>query len=108
MSGLTDHAGQPRRMGSVERRVRVAGTARLDERCALVGIWHVPEETLRVLPPLAGLRVLELGCGTAYRSAWLGRRGARPVGLDLSERQLANARRFQRELGPSFPLVHAT
>jgi SAM-dependent methyltransferase len=51
---------------------------------------------------------LELGCGTAYWSAWLARRGARPVGLDLSERQLASARENQREFGVDFPLIHAS
>ena len=109
MSGLTDHARRNRAEGDrwsdeYASPGRLAWTSDVPSW----GIWHVPEETLRVLPPLAGLRVLELGCGTAYWSAWLGRRGARPVGLDLSERQLANARRFQRELGPSFSLVHAT
>jgi SAM-dependent methyltransferase len=71
------------------------------------GIWGVPESELRVLPPdLAGLDVIELGCGTAYVSAWLARRGARPVGIDNSEAQLASARRFQREFGMDFPLIH--
>ena len=44
---------------------------------------------LRLLPDdLAGLDTVELGCGTAYVSAWLARRGARPVGIDNSRRQL--------------------
>jgi SAM-dependent methyltransferase len=42
------------------------------------GVWQVPEARVRVLPAsLAGLDVVELGCGTAYVSAWLARRGAR-------------------------------
>src|SRR5262249_20126390 len=45
------------------------------------GVYHVPESTLHLLPDdLAGKDVVELGCGTAYVSAWLARRGARPVG----------------------------
>ena len=72
------------------------------------GIWHVAEADLRVLPDVAGLDVLELGCGTAYWSAWLARRGARVVGLDNSERQLETARRFQREFGLEFALVHGS
>jgi SAM-dependent methyltransferase len=57
------------------------------------GIWGVPESQLRVLPdPLEGLHVIELGCGTAYVSAWLARRGGRPVAIDNSEAQLATAR----------------
>jgi SAM-dependent methyltransferase len=72
------------------------------------GLWNVPEEELAVLPDLVGQDVIELGCGTAYWSAWLARRGARVVGLDNSEQQLATARRFQDEFGLSFPLVHAS
>jgi len=71
------------------------------------GIWRVPEAQLRVLPDVTGLDVVELGCGTGYVSAWLARRGARPVGIDNSAGQLANARRFQREFGLEFPLIQA-
>jgi SAM-dependent methyltransferase len=71
------------------------------------GIWHVPESDLRVLPPLAGLDVVELGCGTAYLSAWLARRGAHVVGVDPTPAQLETARRLQRDTGISFPLVEA-
>jgi SAM-dependent methyltransferase len=55
---------------------------------------------------LAGKDAIELGCGTAYVSAWLARRGARVVGIDNSEAQLATARRLQREHGLDFPLLH--
>jgi SAM-dependent methyltransferase len=71
------------------------------------GIWQVPESTLGLLPDVGDLDAVELGCGTAYVSSWLARRGARPVGLDNSARQLATAARFQREFGFAFPLVHA-
>lgn len=71
------------------------------------GIWGLPESELRLLPDdLAGKETLELGCGTGYVSAWLARRGARPIGLDNSPVQLANARKFQQEFGLEFPLVH--
>ncbi len=70
------------------------------------GIWGVPEADLQVLPDVAGLDVIELGCGTAYVSAWLARLGARPVGIDNSAAQLANARRFQEEFGFAFTLLH--
>jgi SAM-dependent methyltransferase len=72
------------------------------------GIWHVAERELRVLPDVADRGILELGCGTAYWSAWLARRGAQVVGLDNSSRQLASARGFQEEFGLSFPLIHAS
>jgi len=72
------------------------------------GLWGIPEAELRVVPDVDGKDVLELGCGTAYWSAWLARRGARVVGLDNSERQLETARRLQREHGLEFPLIHAS
>jgi len=71
------------------------------------GVWHLPERELRALPEVAGRDVVELGCGTAYWSAWLARRGARVVGLDVSPRQLATARTLQHEHGLAFPLVQA-
>ena len=55
---------------------------------------------------LRGKEVIELGCGTAYISAWLAQRGARVVGLDNSATQLATARRLQQRYGLDFPLVH--
>jgi SAM-dependent methyltransferase len=72
------------------------------------GIWGVPESQLHVLPDdLEGKDAVELGCGTAYVSAWLARRGARPVGIDLTTNQLATARRLRAEHGMSFPLIQA-
>ena len=69
------------------------------------GIWGIAESEAHVLPDeLDGLDAIELGCGTAYVSAWLARRGARPVGVDISGEQLATARRLQERHGLSFPL----
>jgi len=71
------------------------------------GIWGVPESEIGILPEnLVGTDAIELGCGTAYVSAWLARRGARVVGIDNSERQLATARRLQKQYGLYFPLLH--
>ncbi len=71
------------------------------------GIWGVPESQVGMFPPdLEGQDAIELGCGTAYGSAWMARRGARPVGIDNSEAQLATARELQREHGIEFPLLH--
>ena len=73
------------------------------------GVWNVPEAQLGILPPgLAGAGSLELGCGTGYVSAWLARRGARPVGLDNSAAQLATAAALQDRFGLVFPLIHAS
>ena len=71
------------------------------------GIWSIPEATYGIIGDVRGADAIELGCGTAYWSAWLARAGARPVGIDLSERQLATARELQREFGLAFPLVQA-
>jgi SAM-dependent methyltransferase len=72
------------------------------------GVFGVPEASLGTLPEVDGLDVVELGCGTAYVSAWLARRGARPVGVDVTPAQLETARRCQEEFGLTFPLVEAS
>lgn len=71
------------------------------------GIWGLPESVCGMFPAdLAGIDAVELGCGTGYVSSWLARRGARPVGIDNSEGQLATARRLQAEHSVAFPLHH--
>jgi SAM-dependent methyltransferase len=72
------------------------------------GVWGVPESELNVLGPVAGLDVLELGCGAARWSISLAKQGARPVGLDVSGRQLEHAKRIQAEEGVDFPLIEAS
>jgi SAM-dependent methyltransferase len=69
------------------------------------GMWDVPEHDVGVLGDVGGLDVIELGCGTAYFSAWLAKKGARPVGIDITPAQLETARRCQAELGIEFPLL---
>ena len=71
------------------------------------GIWAIDESELGVLGDVAGLDVVELGCGTAYFSAWLAKLGARPVGVDVTPAQLETARRLMAETGLEFPLVEA-
>jgi SAM-dependent methyltransferase len=72
------------------------------------GIFGIPEGAARILPvDLEGARTAELGCGTAYVSAWLARRGALPVGVDPAAGQLGIARQFQEEFDLRFPLVRA-
>ncbi len=69
------------------------------------GAYSISESQLHVLPSdIAGMDAIELGCGTGYVSAWLLRRGARPVGIDNSPEQLRNARTLQKEFGLEFPL----
>ncbi|MEX1295076.1 MAG: class I SAM-dependent methyltransferase, partial [Candidatus Limnocylindrales bacterium] len=70
------------------------------------GQFGVPDEDVgSPLGDVAGLDILEAGCGVAYFSAWLARRGARPVGLDPTPAQLETARRVGAETGIEFPLV---
>jgi len=70
------------------------------------GIFGVPEAELQLLPEdMTGMDAIELGCGTAYVSSWMARRGANVVGVDLSEQQLATARRFQAEFDLELELI---
>ena len=71
------------------------------------GIWSIPERDVGMLRSVTpGMRVLEDGCGTAYVSAWMARRGARVVGLDNSPAQLLTAWRLRREHRLPIALVH--
>jgi len=71
------------------------------------GIWNIPESEVGFLPDVDGKDVVELGCGTAYVSSWVARRGGRPVGVDPTPAQLGTARRLQQEFGLEFPLIEA-
>ena len=68
------------------------------------GVFGVADEWIG---DVAGLDVVELGCGTAFFAARLARLGARPVGVDPTPAQLETARRMMRETGLEFPLVEA-
>ena len=72
------------------------------------GLWRTPDSRLGVLGDVAGLDVLELGCGGAQFSLQLAARGARLTGLNNSEAQLAYALGLQQEVGLDFPLVHGS
>ena len=62
------------------------------------GIWEIPESSVGFLPAdMSGLTCIELGCGTAYVSAWMCRRGAKVVAIDPASNQLDTARRLQEE-----------
>ncbi|HVW48003.1 MAG TPA: class I SAM-dependent methyltransferase [Solirubrobacterales bacterium] len=85
----------------------VEGRRRWERDEPVWGIFSVPESRVGLLPrELEGREAIELGCGTGYVSAWLARRGAHPVGIDNSERQLATARELQAEFDLQFPLLH--
>jgi SAM-dependent methyltransferase len=71
------------------------------------GMFGATESELNLLGDVRDLDIIELGCGTAYFSAWLAKRGARVVGVDPTPAQLETARRMQNETGIEFPLVEA-
>jgi SAM-dependent methyltransferase len=72
------------------------------------GVWSTPERETKVLPDFRGKDVVELGCGTAYVSAWLKRGGARRVvGVDITPAQLETARRLDRKYGIGLELIEA-
>lgn len=106
---LTEHAARNRESWVKEAPNYVANAERNWAAEEITwGILDVPESEVRILPDVAGKDVVELGCGTAYVSAWLARLGARAVGVDLTEEQLATARVMQERHGLEFPLVHAS
>ena len=72
------------------------------------GMWQLAERELGMLGDVRGRDVLELGCGAAQWSILLARAGARPVGLDNSQRQLEHARAAMKAAAVDFPLVHAS
>lgn len=64
------------------------------------GNWGSPETELNLLPlDMTGTDAIELGCGTAYVSGWMARRGARVTAIDVSPAQLATARRLAEDHG---------
>jgi ubiquinone/menaquinone biosynthesis C-methylase UbiE len=72
------------------------------------GTWNIPETEVNMLPDVRGKDVVELGCGTAYVSAWLKRDGARRVvGVDITPAQLDTARRLNTKYSRGLELVEA-
>jgi SAM-dependent methyltransferase len=108
MSDLPEHVRKNRaKWDDLAKADAAAGSRSWKRDTPVWGIWHVPEAELRMLPDdLNGKDAIELGCGTAYVSCWLARRGARVVAIDNSSEQLATARRLQLEHGLDFPLIH--
>jgi SAM-dependent methyltransferase len=65
------------------------------------------EADARLLGPVRGARVLEVGCGAAMCSRWLAAGGASPVALDLSGGMLRHAATAAGRTGIAVPLVQA-
>ena len=68
------------------------------------------EEQAQLLGPtssLAGRRILEVGCGSAMCSRWLGAHGARPIAVDLSAGMLGHGLAAAARTGLDVTLVQA-
>jgi ubiquinone/menaquinone biosynthesis C-methylase UbiE len=52
---------------------------------------------LEMLPTVAGLRVLDIGCGEGYNTRLLAERGARVVGIDIADKFVEYAMAAERE-----------
>ena len=100
-SPLTEHTRKNRAMWEVssDRYEELHAITHQGEKAIAWGMWRIPEAELHILGEVAGKDVLELGCGAARWSIGLARRRARPVGLDVSSRQLQHARRLMEEAG---------
>jgi SAM-dependent methyltransferase len=107
---LPEHARRNREVWTVTNAEYTDATAReaWGREEMTWGAFGVPESEVGVLGDVRGLDVVELGCGTAYVSAWFARNGARPVGVDVTPAQLETARRLQAETGLEFPLIEAS
>lgn len=79
----------------------------LSETARAWGVWRIPESELSVLGEVRDRDVLELGCGAAQWSIALAEDGARAMGMDLSDAQLAHAREAVAAAGVRVPLVQA-
>ncbi len=109
MDDLPLHAAENRRYWNSMADEWVAAGERAWDSEPSWGMWGIPEAELRLLPDdMTGVRAVELGCGTGYVSAWMRRRGATVTAFDISERQLATARRLADRHGLSIEFVHGT
>ncbi len=65
---------------------------------------------LEICEPLKDRDVLDLGCGQGFFSRQMAKRGARVVGIDLAEKQIAHALRHEAEepLGIQYHVVSAS
>jgi SAM-dependent methyltransferase len=72
------------------------------------GVWDVPEDEIRALGDVRGVRALELGCGACQFGIKVAMRGAAVTGLDFSANQLTRGVANMHETGVRFPLARAS
>lgn len=90
-----------------------AGERNWSSRAPTWGIWQLREDDAQVfgaagIERFAERDALELGCGTGYVSSWLTRAGARVTGIDVSDEQLATARRLREQHELDIDFVQAS
>lgn len=85
-----------------------------DEHGAFLGesdfVWcpeNLREQDVQLLGEVAGVSILEVGCGSAPCSRYLAGRGARVVAFDLSAGMLRHATAAEGRTGIDVPLVQA-
>ena len=84
-----------------------AGYATLDR--SVKGLEGAPEwpSLQAMLPPVTGLRVVDLGCGYGWFCRWALQQGASQIiGFDISRRMLTQAREMTRDLVYSSLALH--
>lgn len=70
------------------------------------GVWNNSETDVRLLPEdMTGMDAVELGCGTGYVAGWMTRLGAKVTAIDVSDKQLATARRLAAEHGAEITFI---
>lgn len=74
----------------------------------LWGPEGVREDEVRALGEVEGRDVLEIGSGAGQCSRWVLARGGRPVGIDVSRRQLQHHRRLDEQHGVDVPVALAS
>lgn len=66
------------------------------------------EDELKLFPNLCNKNVLDIGCGSGHSLKWCGDKGASELwGLDLSTKQIENAKKFLNESGYEPKLINA-
>ncbi len=68
-----------------------------DLKTVRYGPFGSTERKLRLLGDVRGMKILELGCGGGQTSIALAKRGAKCVGIDISEKQLGHARKLAKK-----------
>jgi ubiquinone/menaquinone biosynthesis C-methylase UbiE len=66
---------------------------------------HITEEKLRLIGPVAGRRVLEIGCGGAQCGIAFAKQGALVTGIDITAAQIEIARELAEQNGVSITLI---